>query len=82
MQRQFIGAIYLESDLEEINSKVREFAIVVTAILLVALLLAFVLSAKLQTVISAPIARLARTAEAVSSTTTSRSAPLRHPMTI
>jgi signal transduction histidine kinase/CheY-like chemotaxis protein len=66
MQRQFIGAIYLESDLEEINSKVREFAIVVTAILLVALLLAFVLSAKLQTVISAPIARLARTAEAVS----------------
>ena len=66
LDRHPIGGIYLESDLAEVNSKLREFSLIVIVTLLVALLLAFILSAKLQTVISGPIARLARTAKAVS----------------
>ncbi|MGB6946925.1 MAG: response regulator [Bryobacteraceae bacterium] len=66
LQKQLIGGIYLESDLGEVDSKLREFSLIVIVILMVALLLGFVLSAKLQTVISEPIARLARTAQAVS----------------
>ncbi len=57
LQHQLIGGIYLESDLGEVNSKLREFSLIVIVTLLVALLLAFILSAKLQTVISEPIAR-------------------------
>jgi signal transduction histidine kinase/CheY-like chemotaxis protein len=66
LDHQPIGGIYLESDLAEVNSKLREFSLIVIVTLMVALLLAFILSAKLQTVISEPIARLARTAKAVS----------------
>jgi two-component system, sensor histidine kinase and response regulator len=66
LDNQPIGSIYLESDMDEVNSRLREFAGIVVATLVVALLLAFLLSAQLQTVISVPIARLARTAQAVS----------------
>ncbi len=66
LQHQLIGAIYLESDLGEVHSKLREFSLIVIVILMVALLVAFILSARLQTVISEPIACLARTAQAVS----------------
>ncbi len=66
LARQSIGAIYLQSDLSDVNSKLREFALIVIVTLTVALSLAFLLSAKLQTVISEPIARLAGTARAVS----------------
>jgi two-component system, sensor histidine kinase and response regulator len=66
LKHQPIGGIYLESDLGEVNSKLREFALIVSITLMVALLVAFLLSAKLQTVISEPIVRLARTAQAVS----------------
>jgi signal transduction histidine kinase/CheY-like chemotaxis protein len=63
---QLIGSIYLESDLSDVTSKLRQFSLIVIVTLIVALLLALVLSAKLQTAISAPIARLAYTAQAVS----------------
>ncbi len=65
LERQLIGGIYLESDLADIYSKLRQFMMIVTGTLIVALLLAFLLSAKLQTVISEPIARLAGAAQAV-----------------
>jgi len=63
---QPIGDIYLESDLGEVDSKLRRFALIVVVTLMVALSLAFILLARLQTVISGPIDRLARTAKAVS----------------
>jgi two-component system sensor histidine kinase/response regulator len=63
---QLIGSIYLESDLGEVNAKLREFAVIVTFDLIAALLVSFLLSGKLQTVITEPIARLARAAKAVS----------------
>ena len=66
IERQPIGAIYLESDMGGVFSKLREFAMIVGGALMLALLLALVFSARLQTVISAPIARLARTARDVS----------------
>jgi len=66
LQQQWIGGIYLESDLGEVYSKLRQFMLIVLFTLMVALLLAFILSAKLQTAISQPIARLARAAKAVS----------------
>jgi two-component system, sensor histidine kinase and response regulator len=63
---QLIGSIYLESDLSEVNSRLREFSLIVMVTLIVALSLALILSARLQTVISEPIAHLARTAQIVS----------------
>jgi len=66
LQQQSIGSIYLESDLGEVYSKLGEFVLIVVLTLMVALLLAFILSGKLQTTISQPIARLAQTAKAVS----------------
>jgi signal transduction histidine kinase/CheY-like chemotaxis protein len=66
LARQPIGTIYLQSDLSDVYSKLREFTLIVMVTLLVALSLAFLLSVKLQTVISGPIALLAGTARAVS----------------
>jgi two-component system, sensor histidine kinase and response regulator len=66
LQHQLIGGIYLESDLSAVYSQLREFVLIVLVTLMVALLLALILSARLQTVISEPIARLARAAQSVS----------------
>jgi two-component system, sensor histidine kinase and response regulator len=66
LENQLIGAIYLESDLSEVYSQLRQFTLIVMFTLIGALLVSLLLSARLQTVISEPIARLARTAKAVS----------------
>ncbi len=66
LQHQYIGAIYLESDLSEVYSQLRRFALIVMFTMAGGLLVASILFAKLQTVISEPIARLARTARGVS----------------
>jgi signal transduction histidine kinase/CheY-like chemotaxis protein len=61
-----IGAIYLESDLEELGMRIRRFAEIVSAILLGTWLLAFALATRLQGIILAPIAHLGRAAKVVS----------------
>ena len=61
-----IGAIYLESDLEELDARIRRFAWIVSAILLGAGLLAFALASRLQGIILEPIAHLGRAAKIVS----------------
>jgi len=61
-----IGVIYLESDLGEIQERLRSFAEIVSVILFITSLLALGLSAKLQTIISEPIAHVARAAKIVS----------------
>lgn len=61
-----IGTIYLESDLGEIQARLRSFAEIVLLILFVTSLLALGLASKLQTIISEPIAHLAQTAKTVS----------------
>jgi two-component system, sensor histidine kinase and response regulator len=66
LDHQSIGRVELESDLSDIDSRLREFTAIVMVTLVAALALAFLLSAKLQRVISEPIARLSGTAKAVS----------------
>jgi len=61
-----IGAIYLESDLDELDTQIRRFASIVSAILLSTWLLAFALASGLQGIILAPIAHLSRAARIVS----------------
>ena len=61
-----IGTLYLESDLEEMHQRLLRFAGATAFVLLVASLVALALSSKLQSVISAPILHLARTAKRVS----------------
>src|SRR6266849_1948602 len=61
-----IGTIYLESDLGEVQARLWEFAEIVVLVLFGSLLVAFLLSARLQRAISGPILHLAQTASLVS----------------
>jgi signal transduction histidine kinase/CheY-like chemotaxis protein len=61
-----IGTIYLESDLDELDTRIRRFAGIVSAILLGAWLLALALASWLQGIILEPIAHLSRAAKIVS----------------
>jgi PAS domain S-box-containing protein len=60
-----IGVIYLESDMQALHSKLTQFAVITVAVFLLTLLVAFLLSARLQRLISEPILDLVRTACAV-----------------
>jgi len=66
MDGQPIGAIYLESDLAEATARLERFTVDLVAILLVAFLMASVLSHRLQRIISEPVAHLADVARLVS----------------
>lgn len=61
-----IGTIYIQSDMRELYSRLRRFAGLVAAIMLVSSLAAFLLSSQLQRLISGPILELAHTARVVS----------------
>jgi signal transduction histidine kinase/CheY-like chemotaxis protein len=63
---QSIGSVYLESDLAELHARSRRFGSIILAILLGVSVLAPVLTAKLQRVVSQPIAHLAEIAKIVS----------------
>ena len=63
---QLVGDLYIESDLAEVNARMRQFTAIVFVVLGAASLLSFILSTRLQRIISKPIARLAETAELVS----------------
>ena len=63
---QRIGAIYLESDLAALHSRLRRFAEIVAGVLFLSSLVALALSARLQRIISRPIAHLAATARSIS----------------
>jgi len=60
------GTIYIESDLEELRTRLKRYATIVILVLSAASLLAFFLSSNLQRLISEPILHLARTAKQVS----------------
>ena len=66
LDNQTIGVIYLESDLDALHSRFTRFAGIATGILFLSSLLALVLSARLQRIISGPIAHLAATARTIS----------------
>jgi signal transduction histidine kinase len=61
-----LGTLYLESDLTEISDRLYGYAVIVGLVMLVSGLVAYLLSARLQRVISEPIGDLVRTAHTVS----------------
>ncbi len=60
-----IGTVYIQSDLGRINQLIREYVGIIIIILVIASLLALILSTKLQTIISNPILHLVETTNAV-----------------
>src|SRR5579863_2450493 len=66
LEGQTVGTVFLDSDLGEAQSRLRQFIIIVVAVLFAASLFALLLSNRLQQVISGPILKLAATAQAVS----------------
>jgi len=63
---QKIGGVCLESDLEELNARLRRFGEIVLGILTLSALLALVLSSRLQGIVLRPIVHLAEVARTVS----------------
>ncbi len=63
---QPVGTIYIESDLSEMDARLQRYAGIVGLVMLASSFVAFLLSAKLQRVVSEPILGLAQTAKAVS----------------
>src|SRR5262249_55395155 len=61
-----IGTVYIRSDLEEMQARVRRYAWIVGLVMLTSTLVAFVLSSMLQGVISAPPLHLAAVTREVS----------------
>jgi two-component system, sensor histidine kinase and response regulator len=61
-----IGTVYLESDFSEINARLRTYPVAIGIALLVSSVVAFLLAARLQTLVSGPILELALTAKRVS----------------
>jgi len=61
-----LGTVYLESDLEQLDTRFRRFAGILAASLLCAWLVAFALASRLQGMILDPIAHLGRAAKIVS----------------
>ena len=66
MRGEKLGTLYLESDLEQLDTRLHRFAEILVAILLGAWLLAFALAYRLQGMILDPIAHLGRAARIVS----------------
>ncbi|HKX29444.1 MAG TPA: response regulator [Blastocatellia bacterium] len=63
---EMVGTVYIRSDLQELNARLERYIGIVTLVMLASSLLAFLLSASLQRVISDPILQLAQTANVVS----------------
>jgi signal transduction histidine kinase/CheY-like chemotaxis protein len=73
-----IGVVYVESDLEEMRTRMRGYGLVLGLVLLVSTLVASLLALQLQKLVSYPILELARAAKKVSS---DRNYALRLPVT-
>ncbi len=66
LEDQTVGTVYLDSDLGEAQTRLKRFVAIVVAILLGTSLFAFLVSSKLQRIISGPILKVAGTARMVS----------------
>jgi len=66
LDQERIGTLYIASDASDHKDRMRQYAVIAVAIVLVSLLTAFALSATLQRSISEPIVELARVARLVS----------------
>ncbi len=61
-----IGTVYIQSDLQEVYSRLKLYITIVAIVMLAASIVAFMLSSTLQRVISGPVLHLAQTARVVS----------------
>ena len=61
-----IGTVHLRSDLGELDARLQRYGVIVSILLVVSMLVAFLLASRLRRVISAPILHLAKTTKAVS----------------
>src|SRR5437667_6376565 len=61
-----VGTVYLKSELSELNARLRRYAVIVAIVLLVSIGAAWLLSFRLQRIVSQPILHLARTTRMVS----------------
>ncbi len=61
----FLGSIFLELDLQELNVRRRRYVLIASAVLLLSLLSALLLASQLQRTISAPIFALAQQARSI-----------------
>ena len=68
---QRIGTLYIASDARERNERLKHYAAVAAVIVLASLIIALMLSSRLQRVISAPIGELARVPASLPGTRTS-----------
>ncbi len=66
LQGDRIGAVYIQSDLEEMYGRLRRYTAVIAFVLLASSLIAFLLASKFQQLISVPVSQLVRTIEKVS----------------
>lgn len=62
---EWIGTVYIAADLTEIDLRLRRYAAIVGLVLTASVFVAFMLSSRLQGVISEPVVNLARTARTV-----------------
>ena len=65
-RRRELGTVYLKSDLLELNTRLRQYANIVAIVLLVSVAVAWLLSFRLQRIVSRPILNLAKATRAVS----------------
>lgn len=63
---QLVGVLYIRSDLHELNARLARYLAIAAVVLLASLLLALVISSRLQRTISLPISDLANVARTVS----------------
>ena len=61
-----IGFVYIQSDLQAINNRLRSYTIIAAGVLLISLIVALLISRMAQRVISEPVGQLAQTARFVS----------------
>ena len=66
LEDDMIGTIFIQSDLSEIRSRLKQSGQIIAIIISVALVIAILLSFLLQRIISAPILKLAQTAKIIS----------------
>ncbi|MCI0415819.1 PAS domain S-box protein [bacterium] len=66
LDNEKLGTVFIESNLQEMYSRINRYALIALAVTVASLLVALLLSSKLQRVISTPILRLAHTASEVS----------------
>jgi PAS domain S-box-containing protein len=60
-----IGTVYVESNMVELYSRLKKYAVILSAVFAFSMVIAFFISARLQRVISDPILELARTARSI-----------------